>query len=169
MQTANGCAEICRTCSHLVNRESYLEDHLRTLCAEVCTQCAVTPPGSIAMDCAAACRRYAEACAKFGLSGPGLPQRVLKSVRNSVTVSPLKERHQSSGSRRTSAPLRLCLTIHALCVPWSCCFPHSLPAIGEIWLWSGLTRIQARTELASWRSECHDCSGVLAGSRHSFE
>ncbi len=70
IQTAKDCAEMCRTFSYFVNRESHFADGFRTLCVEVCNDCAVacdrTPRGSIARECAAACRRCAEACVNVG-------------------------------------------------------------------------------------------------------
>jgi hypothetical protein len=86
IQTAKDCAEICRTCSHFVTRESHFAADFRTLCAKVCKQCAVAfekiPRDTIARECAAACRRCAEACVIVGSPVYALRRRV--SLHHSV-------------------------------------------------------------------------------------
>jgi hypothetical protein len=60
------CAEICKTCSNLVLRESHFSANISKLCAKACKDCAAAcekaSQSGIAQDCAAACRHCAEAC-----------------------------------------------------------------------------------------------------------
>jgi hypothetical protein len=70
IERAKDCAEMCRSCSHFVTRDSHFAADFRKLCAEVCDECAVacekTPRHSIASECASACRRCAAACLYVG-------------------------------------------------------------------------------------------------------